>query len=143
MSTKEELNAWLDRVMYTVDGQYITLSTRSLDELAEIAGRKDVEDPLAPVVDKLLEHKSVLGEAYDLITGDRANDYGTPLESFTRIAGLWGPVLGIPISPYEVALCLLQLKVSRLVGGHKRDSAVDIAGYIGCFDLMKIEEGGW
>lgn len=84
---------------------------------------------------------NVLEEADNIINGQRRDDYGGPMESFTRIAKLWEPILGIEISPYDVALCLIQLKVARAVNGMQRDSVVDIAGYAGCIELMKREEG--
>lgn len=87
--------------------------------------------------------QSVLEEAEAIINGERRDDYGGPLESFTRIARLWEPILGVEISPYDVALCLIQLKVARAVNGMQRDSIVDIAGYAGCVELMKREEGQW
>lgn len=86
---------------------------------------------------------SVLNEAESIINGERRDDYGGPLESFTRIAKLWEPILGVEISPYDVALCLVQLKVARAVNGMQRDSIADIAGYAGCIERMKREEGLW
>lgn len=72
-----------------------------------------------------------LTTAASLISGDRAKDYGDAAESFTRLAALWTPILGVDVTPEQVALCLTQLKISRLVGtpGHT-DSWVDAAGYI-------------
>lgn len=72
-----------------------------------------------------------LTQAASLISGDRAKDYGDAGESFTRLAALWSPVLGVEITPEQVALCLTQLKVSRLiVTPTHTDSWVDAAGYI-------------
>src|SRR5690606_916045 len=53
-------------------------------------------------------------------------------ENLSRIGKLWEPIVGAPMSPEKVALCLVQLKVSRLVHspGHW-DSWVDGAGYFG------------
>lgn len=72
----------------------------------------------------------VLTGAQTIINGDRAHDYGDATESFTRLAKLWSATLGQDVTPEQVALCLVQLKVSRLVNtpGH-RDSWVDICGY--------------
>lgn len=72
----------------------------------------------------------VLATAERLINGDRRDDYGDARESFQRLATLWSATLGTPISPPQVALCLLQLKVSRLcVTPTHFDSWVDAAGY--------------
>lgn len=72
----------------------------------------------------------ILTEADALISGDRARDYGDARDNFGRIAALWSPILGVPVSPAQVALCMVQLKVARLVAspGH-RDSWADAAGY--------------
>lgn len=71
--------------------------------------------------------------ALGLIMGDRAAEYDTKDSAdgnFTRIGQLWGVILGVPITPVQVALCLVQLKIARLVVNptHK-DSWVDIIGY--------------
>ena len=49
-------------------------------------------------------------------------------------------VLGIDISPEQVALCMIQLKVARAKnGGFHRDSFVDIAGYARCVEMLTEE----
>lgn len=82
---------------------------------------------------------SVLTEAHGLIHGDRRDDYGGPLESFSTIAALWEPILDCGVTAEQVALCLIQLKVARALHGWQRDSFVDIAGYAGCLDLIRQE----
>lgn len=75
--------------------------------------------------------ETVLTTAEQLINGDRAKDYGDASENFQRIANLWAPILGVEVTATDVALCLTQLKVARLITSpaHK-DSWVDAAGYI-------------
>lgn len=73
----------------------------------------------------------ILAAADTIINGARATDYGDAAESFGRLAALWTATLGTPITPTQVALCLLQLKVSRLCTSPGRvDSWIDAAGYI-------------
>lgn len=84
------------------------------------------------------QQQSVLLEAEDIIHGDRRDSYGGAYESFTRIAKLWEPILGTDVTPEQVALCLIQLKVARYANGQQRDSIVDIAGYAGCLDMVRI-----
>ena len=88
-----------------------------------------------------MEHLSLLAEAEDIINGPRASDYGPVSENFQRIADLWSVVLGKEVTTTGVALCLVQLKVARLVNSpdHK-DSWLDIAGYAGCWDKMQRGE---
>ena len=79
----------------------------------------------------------ILEDAKALVTGARVEDYGTARESFGRIAKLWSAALGVEISPTEVALCMILLKVSREINGHKRDSLVDIAGYAKNIEILE------
>lgn len=75
--------------------------------------------------------EQALTTAAQLISGDRARDYGDARESFTRLAKLWAPVLGVDVTPAQVALCLTQLKISRLIATPTHgDSWIDAAGYI-------------
>ena len=61
---------------------------------------------------------------------ERGRVYGDARANMERTAQLWSIVLGVPITPVQVALCLIQLKVARLlVTPNHDDSAVDIAGY--------------
>lgn len=77
--------------------------------------------PIAPHTQDILE------EALLLTNGDRAQDYGDMQASFERIAALWSPILGVPVTAKHVALCMIQLKVSRACTSDKRDNWVDIA----------------
>lgn len=74
---------------------------------------------------------SILSTAADLISGQRAKDYGDAAENFQRIADLWKPVLGVNVTREQVALCLTQLKVSRLITSPThQDSWIDACGYL-------------
>lgn len=79
---------------------------------------------------------SILQEAEQLINGQRRDDYGDVNKSFEQIAQLWSPILGKSISPRQVGLCMIQLKISRYLHGQTRDSLVDIAGYAGCLEKL-------
>lgn len=71
----------------------------------------------------------ILSEATHLVDGPRREAWGDPKVSFGRIAQLWTPIVG-EIEPWQVALCLAQLKVARaLESPLSRDSWVDLAGY--------------
>ncbi len=73
----------------------------------------------------------VLNQAGDLINGDRAKTYGSAHDNFARVGKLWAPILGIEVSASDVALCLAQLKIARLISSRDHtDSWVDAAGYI-------------
>jgi hypothetical protein len=56
--------------------------------------------------------------------------YGEPVELFQQIARRWSLTLGVKVSPAQVALCLIDLKLVRLAHDPKHlDSIVDVAGY--------------
>ena len=60
----------------------------------------------------------------------REGIYGPPRELFAQIATRWSLVLGIDVTPVQVALCLIDLKLARLTGNPSHlDSIVDVAGY--------------
>ena len=79
-----------------------------------------------------MNRNDILKSAMELINGDRAKDYGDAHENHQRIAELWSIVFGIKITVYQVVLCLILLKVARLIySPNKIDSWVDIGGYTG------------
>lgn len=72
---------------------------------------------------------SILGHTAKVLE-ERRDDYGDPAEQFRAIADRWSITLGSPITPAQVALCMIDLKLTRLTydPGHI-DSMVDIIGY--------------
>jgi hypothetical protein len=89
----------------------------------------------------------LLDEAKALITGDRNNAYGSPIQDFKRSAdalqayGYRGPD-GRDLQPHDVAIFVMAIKLSRLMWTpRRRDSWVDVAGYAGCgWECSQIEE---
>lgn len=77
-----------------------------------------------------MKRDEILDEAKHLVNGPRAKDYGEAYDNHERVAKLWSSVLNINVSVSQVYMCLLLLKVARLVvtPNHK-DSWIDIAGY--------------
>lgn len=84
----------------------------------------------------------ILDEAKRLINTDRARDYGSPRTNHERIAALWSPILGMTVTPSQVALCMTQVKISRLVQtSDHTDSFIDAAAYLAIAgELSKPEE---
>lgn len=84
--------------------------------------------------------ESILHEAYGLVHGARQESYGHPLDDLTRTGRMWGAILGTEDIPAEtVALCLVAVKISREVNGHKHDNLVDMAGYAEVAALARAE----
>lgn len=79
-----------------------------------------------------MKRVETLMSASDLICGQRQEDYGTPQQNFGNIAKLWSVVLDKKIEPWQVALCMAQVKAARLISSPTNtDSWVDMAGYVG------------
>lgn len=95
---------------------------------------------------KLPNQPSILEQADKLINGDRQKDYGDKLQNFSQTSMLWQGILAAKLAPgqfitaEDVALCMIQVKLSRLVKSpdHK-DSILDVAGYAGCYDILQRE----
>ena len=77
-----------------------------------------------------MNRMEILASAEEKVNGERDSVYGPPLENHKRIAIIWGVILGTEISPAEVALCMLGVKVARLVQTPEHeDSYIDLVGY--------------
>lgn len=74
------------------------------------------------------------------IRRDRQKQYGDSKPDFVRIAGLWSALLGHEITPDDVALMMILLKVSREKHAHKEDNLVDIMGYALCREDLVDKE---
>lgn len=64
------------------------------------------------------------------IVAHRRKSYGDPYASMDAIAKRWAITLGCTVTPQQVTLCLIDLKLARLAHNPKhRDSILDLAGY--------------
>jgi hypothetical protein len=64
------------------------------------------------------------------LVADRRKCYGDPAVSMAAIAARWSVTLGQPVTPAQVVLCLIELKLARLAHDPTHlDSLRDIAGY--------------
>jgi hypothetical protein len=71
----------------------------------------------------------MLAHAADVIA-ERDAEYGNAAASMAAIAARWSITLGCTITPAQVVLCLLDLKLVRLGSNPKRqDSIADVIGY--------------
>ncbi len=80
--------------------------------------------------------ESILHEAHTLVHGVRGEDYGHPYHDFSRTAKIWSAILGVDVTPEQVALCMIGVKISRECNRPKRDNRVDIAGYAEALDMV-------
>lgn len=68
----------------------------------------------------------------------RFKEYGDALNSFKKISKRWSLTLDQDITPAQVVLLMMDLKMSRLKENNESfDSLIDIVGYAACFAEMK------
>ena len=73
--------------------------------------------------------KEILEQTIRIVTGQRQQDYGDKVVNHQNIADLWSSYLNKKISPHDVAICMLLVKVARLKNRKTKDCYVDMAGY--------------
>lgn len=74
----------------------------------------------------------MLHDAAEVIE-QRGKVYGSPKKDFERTAMMWSAIIGAPVQPQHVAMCMMALKISRLCETpNHADSWLDIAGYAAC-----------
>lgn len=82
--------------------------------------------------------------AYELITGDRNNSYGHPLDDYQRTVDIFHAMTGLELTAEEGVLFMTAMKLSRLMhnleqGVVHQDSLIDAAGYLGCLSMIDAE----
>ena len=77
--------------------------------------------------------------AAELVCGDRNNEYGHPLDDFSRAAMIWSAILGVEVTAEQVALCMVGVKIAREVHRPKRDTIVDGIGYFLTLAMVREE----
>lgn len=78
-----------------------------------------------------MNRSDVLSEAEKLITGDRADKYGSYWEQMRSVAIITGELTNnnVTMDPSDVSLLMIALKLRRLATSEQIDDAVDLAGY--------------
>ena len=98
-----------------------------------------------------MDAKDVLDCVENMLTGIKPAEYGSPEESFLRIAVYWTTYLrhkgllpkdnSIGVMPHDVAMMMILFKVAREEFGHKSDNLYDIIGYATLAEVMAENKG--
>jgi hypothetical protein len=80
--------------------------------------------------------------ADDVVSGNRRNDYGTPLENHSRTARLWTAYLKLEVSAEDVCMLNILQKISRGMHSITPDTLVDICGYARNIQIIREEKLG-
>lgn len=86
--------------------------------------------------------QDILEEALSITQGDRQEDYGDCKVELDRLATMWSVIFHTTVSPNQVALAMVALKITRQLNKNKRDNWVDIAGYarVGYLATKELKE---
>lgn len=87
------------------------------------------------------KREEVLTLANQAVNGEREQTYGSPEDSFDRIAHLWSAYLEVALSGLDVAKMMILFKLARTREQAYLDNWVDIAGYAAC--AGEIEDGSY
>jgi len=79
---------------------------------------------------------NILEEAIEQVYKNKEKLYGHPSVNLQREAAFWSVILGIVVTPKQVALCKLTSNVARELNAHKRDNLVDMAGYAAVIERL-------
>ena len=71
---------------------------------------------------------------------DRGQFYGHPSDNMQRTAALWSAYLEMPVTDYQVAICMALVKVARSMETAKVDTYIDAAAYIAIAGQLHTEE---
>lgn len=93
---------------------------------------------VSEVLPELMGEPVSIGAKLTAVRGER---YGPPGENFARIAHLWEPILGVSVSPQQVGLAMIAVKLARLIETpDDPDSLVDLAGYAATLEILAGRE---
>ena len=83
--------------------------------------------------------ESVLLEAYNLVNGNRHEDYGGWRKDYETVAAFFKLLTDgkYDMTPAECVRFMLAVKLSREARKHKRDNLVDLCGYSEGLNLLE------
>ena len=89
----------------------------------------------------MLLTKEILKEADKLIAGERHKDYGDKVKNHNNISKLWSAYKDVKITPHDVAIMMVLLKIARTkLGEVSKDTYVDMSAYGAIAGEIKFKE---
>jgi hypothetical protein len=87
------------------------------------------------------DNREALFAEATLLSQDRGRIYGSPYTNHKRIADIWSGILDMPITAHQVVLCMVGLKIARLVETPSHhDSIADSVAYLGFYeDVLRAQ----
>ena len=83
----------------------------------------------------------LLAHAASIVT-KRRREYGEPAELFEQVARRWSLTFGVPVTPAQVCLCLLDVRLARLARDPAHpDSQLDLAGHVAALHELTSDGG--
>jgi len=71
---------------------------------------------------------------------DRGQFYGHPSDNMQRTAALWSAYLEMPVTDYQVAMCMALVKIARSMETAKVDTYIDATAYLAIAGQLHTEE---
>ena len=88
-----------------------------------------------------LNTKDLLTTAMQLVGGDRHKDYGDKVKNHHNIAKLWSAYKDVEITPHDVAIMMVLLKIARTkLGAVSSDTYIDGSAYMSIAGECKSHE---
>lgn len=103
-------------------------SCRSVASMAGRSPEKKAENEMSDLLDKARE-----------TCVERGKDYGHPFHDFTKIAKIWSVIFETTVTPEQVALAMIGVKMARICQNsdfYHEDSVLDICGYASCLEKV-------
>lgn len=101
---------------------------------------KPYRDQLNEFKENNVSDVNPLEQALELTTGARQHSYGHPADNFANIAAGWSAIFNRTVTPEQVSLCMIWLKICRELHKPDLDNLVDMAGYVNTLHMIKTRQ---